>query len=217
MKKGLFITFEGVEGSGKSTQLEILEKELKEKGFKIEKIREPGRTKISEKIRQILLDSKNSDMDYMTELLLYYASRAQHIARKLLPKKKEGKIILCDRFTDLTLAYQGYGRGLDKKLINKLTNLVVGKNKPDITILIDIDPEISLERAKALSADKSGDRLEKEKIEFHKRVWKGYCEIARKEERFIVINGDQSIENISKEVLEKIEKSYKKGYKKKII
>ncbi|MGM0507919.1 MAG: dTMP kinase [Fusobacteriota bacterium] len=211
MEKGLFITFEGVEGSGKSTQIKILENNLKKRGFKVEKTREPGGTNISEKIREILLDSENSDMDYMTELLLYYASRAQHIAGKILPNKKEGKIILCDRFTDSTLAYQGYGRGLDKNVINELTTLVVGENKPDITILIDINPEISLKRAKALSLDKTGDRLEKEKIDFHKRVWKGYRNIAKKDEkRFIIINGDQSIEDISRDILKEIEKKLKK-------
>ncbi len=204
-KNGMFITFEGVEGSGKTTQIKLLKEKLEIEGYEVFLTREPGGTIISEKIRKILLDPENNEMASLTELLLYYASRAQHLYEKIVKAKNEGKIVLCDRFSDSTLAYQGYGRGLDKEIIKQLTKMVEQGNKPDLTILIDIDPEIGLVRAKKVSENKIGDRLEQEKMEFHKKVWNGYKEIAKvNQKRIVTIDGNIDIKTISEEIKKEV-------------
>ncbi|BDU49673.1 dTMP kinase [Haliovirga abyssi] len=206
-KRGLFITFEGGEGAGKTTQIELFKKYLEEKGYEVEVTREPGGTLIGEKIRELLLDVKNKDMNYLAELLLYYASRAQHLYEKIIKLKNEGKIVICDRFSDSTLAYQGFGRGLDKELIKNLTKIVENGNGPDITFLIDIEPKIGLDRARKLTSDKRGDRMEQEKIDFYEKVRDGYLKISEDEpERVKVIDGNQEI----KIILEKLKATFEK-------
>ncbi len=204
MKKGLFITFEGVEGAGKSSQIELLKKELESRGIDYIVTREPGGTPIGEKIRSILLDPENSEMNYITELLLYYSSRAQHLYEKIMTAKNMGKVVICDRYSDSTMAYQGYGRGLDIELIKQLNRIVEKENRPDLTFVIDIAPEISLARAKRKSGN-VGDRLEQESLEFHNKVREGFIEIAKSEpERVVMIDGKKSIKEINEEITAKL-------------
>ncbi len=204
MKKGLFITFEGVEGAGKTTQIELLKSELDRRGIEYIVTREPGGTAIGEKIRGVLLDPENKEMNYMTELLLYYASRAQHLYEKINRAKESGKVVICDRYSDSTMAYQGYGRGIDKQLIETLNAVVERGNKPDITFIIDADPEVTLVRAKRKSGN-VGDRLEQESLEFHKRVREGFIAAAEREpKRVAVIDGRKSIEEINSDIIARL-------------
>lgn len=204
MKKGLFITFEGVEGAGKTTQIELLKNELDRRGIEYIVTREPGGTAIGEKIRGVLLDPENSEMNYMTELLLYYASRAQHLYEKINRAKESGKVVICDRYSDSTMAYQGYGRGIDKQLIETLNSVVEKGNRPDLTFIIDADPEVTLVRAKRKSGN-VGDRLEQESLEFHKRVREGFIAAAEREpKRVAVIDGRKSIEEINSDIIARL-------------
>ena len=204
MKKGLFITFEGVEGAGKTTQIELLKNELDRRGIEYIVTREPGGTAIGEKIRGVLLDPENSEMNYMTELLLYYASRAQHLYEKINMAKESGKVVICDRYSDSTMAYQGYGRGIDKQLIETLNSVVEKGNRPDLTFIIAADPEVTLVRAKRKSGN-VGDRLEQESLEFHKRVREGFIAAAEREpKRVAVIDGRKSIEEINSDIIARL-------------
>jgi dTMP kinase len=197
--KGKLITFEGIDYSGKTTQAKKLFNYLKRKGHKAILLREPGGEKVSENIRQVLLSSGNTGMDPLTELLLYEAARAQLVSKIILPALKQGKIVICDRFYDSSLAYQGYGRGLDKKMIDYLNRVSVSGLKPDLTILIDIPIKVFTSRMRL--NNKKKDRIEKEKIDFYKRVRGGYLKIARKEKkRFKVIDGGGKIEEVWKEI-----------------
>ncbi len=211
--KGIFITFEGVEGSGKTTQIELLEKALEAKGLQVIKTQEPGGTKIGAMIRKILLDSRNKEIDPMTELMLYSASRAQHIKEVITPAVKEGKIVLCDRFSDATVAYQGYGRGLDLEGIRKLDLLLTGGMKPSITIILDLDPEKGLLRAKKrIEKNRSLKewRIEQEGLSFHKRVRQGYLKLAEEEpDRIKVIGADLPVEEVHKRIVEVVEERLK--------
>ncbi len=180
----LFITFEGVEGSGKTTQIQRLKRYLTRKGFLCKVTREPGGTPISEKIRKILLDPDHRDLIPLSELFLYEAARAQHIHEVITPLLKRGVVVLCDRFSDATLAYQGYGRKLDQNLIRKLNRLASRGIKPDLTFLLDCPSDLGLKRAlqrNQISKNEKEGRFEKEKIQFHHRVRKGYLTIAKKE------------------------------------
>jgi len=162
-------------------------------------LREPGGEKVSENIRQVLLSSGNTGMDPLTELLLYEAARAQLVSRVILPALRQGKLVICDRFYDSSLAYQGYGRGLDIKMIEYLNKISVSGFQPDLTILIDIPIDIFSSRMR--QNNKKKDRIEKEKIDFYKRVRDGYLKIARKEKkRFKVIDGSGAIEVVWDEV-----------------
>lgn len=174
-KRGIFITFEGPEGSGKSTQSKLLCKFLKGLGLGIYHTREPGGTIVGERIRKILLNTSHSNMSKLTELLLYMASRNQLVEECIKPELKKGRIVICDRFQDASLAYQGYGLGIDKKLICSLGSLATCSIKPDLTILLDINPEEGIKRTKR------DDRIEKRPLVFHRRVRQGYLEIAKKE------------------------------------
>ncbi|MDP2972214.1 MAG: dTMP kinase [Deltaproteobacteria bacterium] len=180
----LFITFEGVEGSGKTTQIQRLKRYLKRRGVPCKVTREPGGPPISEKIRKILLDPNHRKLIPLSELLLYEAARAQHIYEVIKPFLKKGGVILCDRFNDATLAYQGYGRKIDRELIRKHNRLSSQGIKPDLTFLLDCPSDIGLKRAlqrnRTLKNEREG-RFEKEKIQFHHRVRKGYLAIAKKE------------------------------------
>lgn len=207
---GYFITFEGIEGCGKTTQIRLLAEALKKNGKPVRLTREPGGCPISDKIRTILLDAGNSEMTASTELLLYAAARAQHINEIISPALLRGEIVLCDRFTDATLAYQGFGRGLDLNLIKSLSDTATCGCSPDLTILIDCPAETGLQRAIArIEAGSASDcnhlreeRFEKESLEFHRRVRDGYLQLAAEHPgRFIIIDGTGSIEEISGEIL----------------
>jgi len=181
-KKGLFITFEGPEGSGKSTHSRLLCDFLRRKGFKVLHAREPGGTKVSEKIRRVLLDPKNKDMGVVSEMLLYMAARAQIVEERILPALKKGEIVVCDRFADATLVYQGYAGGLDVKIIKDTGRLVTKGLSPSITFLLDIDAKKGL-----LRSGRVRDRMERKALSYHKKVRKGYLAIARKEPRRIKV------------------------------
>ncbi len=201
MKRGIFITFEGPEGSGKTTHSGLLCDFLRKNGFRVLHTREPGGTLISEKIRRILLDPKNKGMDVACEMLLYMAARAQIVKEKILPALKQGKIVVCDRFTDATLAYQGYAGGMDLEVINSIAGIVTKGLKPDITFLLDIDAKAGL-----LRAGRSKDRMERKSILYHSKVRNGYLSIAKKEqkrEKVLSSTGeiDRTQEEIRKAVL----------------
>jgi dTMP kinase len=180
----LFITFEGVEGSGKTTQIQRLKRYLAQKGIPCKVTREPGGCPIGEKIRKILLNPDHREMSPLSELLLYEASRAQHVIEVVKPHLKKGRVVLCDRFSDASIAYQGYGRKVDLKWVERLNRLSSQGIKPDVTFLLDCPSDIGLKRAlqrnKMLKKEKEG-RFEGEKIQFHHRVRRGYLSIAKKE------------------------------------
>ena len=196
MTKGLFITFEGADGCGKTTQLMLLAKYLKSKGLEVIVTREPGARGLGEKIREILLNY-DGEVSSQAEAFLFLADRAQHIDVIVNPAVESGKIVLCDRHTDSTVAYQGYGRGLDIDRIKMLNNLATGDRRPDLTIVFDIDVETSMAR---VGAEK--DRMESAGTEFFNRVRNGYLKIAELEpERVKVLNATKSVEDIHKEVV----------------
>ena len=196
MKKGLFITFEGADGCGKTTQMNLLAEYLKNQGREVVLTREPGSKGLGEKIREILLNYDGEVSD-RCESFLFLADRAQNIDTIVNPAVDAGKIVLCDRHTDSSVAYQGYGRGLDIERINMLNNLATNGKKPDITFVFDIDTETSMKRV-----GKEKDRMESAGFEFHTKVRNGYLEIAKKEpERIKVIDASKSIEEIHQEVL----------------
>jgi dTMP kinase len=174
--RGKFITFEGSEGSGKSTQARLLYNYLKKRHLSVYRIREPGSTIISEKIRRILLDPKNKNMSNLTEMLLYMAARAQLVQDVILPQLRKGKVVICDRFLDATLAYQGYGHGIDIKLIKRLGEYATLGIKPDMTFFLDIDVEKGLRRT-----GRTKDRIERRSLSYHEKVRRGYLRLARTE------------------------------------
>jgi len=195
MHKGLFVTFEGIDGCGKTTQLKLAEKYLKKNGYNVTVLREPGSTPVSERIRKILLDKRLS-INPISELNLYIAARAELVSDVIRPALKRGEIVLCDRFYDSTVAYQGYGRGISIIKIKQMNLLAVGDTNPHLTFLVDIDYKTSLLRRK-----NDADRLESESRAFFNRVRKGFLEIARKEKRRIrVVDGKQPINDIFEEV-----------------
>lgn len=201
--KGHFITFEGVEGSGKTTQMAILGHSLEARGFPVVRTREPGGTKIGDAIRSLILDSKNQMMDAKTEFLLYLASRAQHLKEVILPALAGGKIVLCDRFADATYAYQGYGRGLSKREIDLIGRFVTGGLQPDLTLLLDIDVKKGLAR---LKGREEINRLDQEALQFHEAVREGYLHLAKRNPRRIrVIRTDASVEEIAKKIKEAVD------------
>ncbi|AMA74541.1 MULTISPECIES: dTMP kinase [Aneurinibacillus] len=200
--KGCFVTFEGADGAGKTTQIKLLYEFLREQGHNVLLTREPGGTGISDSIRALLLDPKNSEMRHQTEVLLYAASRAQHVREKIIPALEEGKIVLCDRFVDASLAYQGYGLGLPLEEIININQFATGGLTPDITYFLDLPAEISRERLKQrFAAYKGPDRIESKPAEYHQKVRQGFAEICRKyADRIVKINAARSIETIQKEV-----------------
>ncbi len=204
----MFITFEGLDFCGKSTQVNLLIEYFTKLGKEIILLREPGGTKISEKIREILLDKKNLEMSSKTELLLFYASRAQLVKEKILPELNKGKIVISDRFFDSSTAYQGYGRGLSVDFINILNSFVVDAAVPDLTFYLDVSIE-EIEKRKLLFNKDKLDRIESSEKDFWVKIRKGYEEIAKKEKRFYVIDGSQSIEKIHDKIISIIN-AYKK-------
>lgn len=181
--KGLFITIEGSDGTGKSTQTRLVIDKLKEMGFQIEHTREPGGTFVSEKIRHLLLEPENK-MFPMTELLLYEASRYQNTYEKIVPALEEGKIVICERYIDASTVYQGYGRGLPLETIESLNMAATGGILPDVTFIFFMDFKEGLKRARAINktggSSRGGDRLEREGMKFHRRISEGYLDIAKK-------------------------------------
>jgi dTMP kinase len=200
----MFISFEGIDFSGKSTQIELLKDYLVEHNKKVEILREPGGTEISEKVRRILLDNKNEKMFAEAELLLFSASRAQLLREKIRPYLQKGIYVISDRFHDSSTAYQGYGRGIPIEVVKKVHDLAIGDTIPDLTFFIDIPVGIANERKKKKSKVKL-DRIELADIEFYNRVRSGYLEIARQEERFKVIDGTQTIETIQNQIISELE------------
>ncbi|MCG0277356.1 MAG: dTMP kinase [Thermanaeromonas sp.] len=200
--KGIFITFEGPDGAGKTTQLNLLADYLRKAGHRVLSTREPGGTPLAEEIRGLLLSPWVEEIHGLTEVFLYAASRVQHVREKILPALAEGKIVLCDRFTDSTLAYQGYGRGIELDFLRKLNYLATGGLKPALTLLLDLPPEEGLCRGKKGKEGTARDRLELQDLDFHRRVREGFLELARQEpERIRVIDARQPVEKVFAEVL----------------
>jgi dTMP kinase len=195
LKRGVFISLEGIEGCGKSTQARILSDYVSELGYSVTLTREPGGTPIAEKIREMLLDRKNENMTSITELFLYLASRAQHVEQIIMPSLNESKIVICERFSDATYVYQGFARGLDLQIIENLTQIATSGLEPDLTIVLDLEVEEGLLRAEKLKNHL--DRLESQSIDFHNKVRNGYLAIARKHpERVKVVDAKGSIEDV---------------------
>ncbi|MFZ5997610.1 MAG: dTMP kinase [Nitrospirota bacterium] len=198
LEKGIFLSFEGIEGSGKTTQAKLLSDRLSEDGYEVVLTQEPGGTVISNRIREILLLPEHKGMSSMTELLLYNAARVQHLSEKILPSINEGKVVITDRFTDSTIAYQGYARGIDLTLITSLDIVATGGMRPDLTILFDLDVETGLKRNRGIN---KVDRFELEKVEFHKKVREGYLRIAEQEpQRVKVVDASLSSDEVKEQV-----------------
>lgn len=200
----MFITLEGPEGSGKTTAVEAAVKELESRGYQIVRTREPGGTPIAEQIRNVILDKENTKMDPRTEALLYAASRRQHLVEKVWPALKEGKIVICDRYLDSSLAYQGGARGLGIDNILNVNMFATENTFPDLTLLFDITPEEGLKRI-AANASREVNRLDLEKLEFHHKVRNTFLELAKKyPERYVIIDASKSREEVAKATLEAI-------------
>ncbi len=198
--KQKFITFEGPEGSGKSTIMKTVLETMQNEGIDVIATREPGGINISEKIRDIILDVKNTEMDERTEALLYAAARRQHIVEVIWPALKKGQVVLCDRFIDSSLAYQGFGRKLGLDTVLAVNEFAIESKMPDMTIFIDIPPSVGLNRV--FSNHRDVDRLDLESIQFHNRVYEGYKALIKKyPERIKVVDGTQSIEAVIKDTL----------------
>ena len=207
MIAGKSITFEGIDGSGKSTQIQLLEAEFEKLGISYKTFREPGGTKLSEKIRTILLDKENIELYSNAESLLFAAARAQLTAEQIKPAITKGEFVICDRFTDSTIAYQGYGRGLNINNLELINTIATDGLIPDITFILDIDPQKATERLKTVNPD----RMEAAGIDFFKKIRQGYCQIREQNQsRCIVINGEKSQNDISKEIHHIIMKRFKK-------
>ena len=202
---GSLITFEGIDGSGKSTQIQMLEHEFNKLEVKYKTFREPGGTELSEKIRAILLDKENIELISTDESLLFAAARAQLTAEQIKPAIEKGEFVICDRFTDSTIAYQGYGRGLDIKQLEEINYIATAGLTPDITFILDISPEAAAVRMEA----EASDRMEEMGVDFFRRIRGGYIQIKEKNpNRYRLINAEQSPENVFKEIKEIIMKQF---------
>jgi dTMP kinase len=199
---GLFITFEGGEGTGKSTQLARLRSALRAEGRAIVETQEPGGTTIGREVREILLNPERTGMAPVAELFLYEASRAQLVGEVIRPALARGDVVLCDRFTDSTIAYQGAGRGLELGLIDSLNRLASGDLRPDCTFLLDLDPAVGLARVRQRTPE---DRMEAELLEFHRRVREGFLAVARREPaRVVVLDGTRPPEQIAARIRDRV-------------
>lgn len=195
----MFITFEGPDGSGKSTIIQKVYDYLIENNYNVIKTREPGGSPIAEKIRNLILDTENIKMGYRTEALLYAASRAQHVEETILPALNENKIVLCDRFLISSLAYQGVGRGLGIENVRNINDFAINGVFPDFVLFFDVDPITTLKRKSSLD---TADRLEKEGNNFHERVYNGYKEILNSEKNIEIIDATQSVEDVFSQCIE---------------
>lgn len=213
-----FVTFEGVDGSGKTTQIKALEKHLVGRSIPCVITREPGGTALGQLIRPVLLEAGRQQVTSPAELFLYLADRAQHVREVIVPAlKEEHTVVVCDRYTDSTLAYQGYGRGLDLELLRRLNHFASGGIQPDLTFLLDCPVELGLARTvqRQLHAATGAreDRFEQETLEFHKRVHAGFRELARAEpDRFHVVDAARSVEDVSNDVIEIVEEKLAVGW-----
>lgn len=196
MNKGKFIVFEGGDGSGKSTVLEMVYNYLIENGIDCIKTREPGGIKISEDIREVILDTKNTSMDPKTEALLYAAARRQHLVEKVIPELDKGRIVLCDRFIFSSLAYQGYARNIGVDEVYQINKFAVGDYMPDLNIFFDVSPEVGLERINS-NDNREVNRLDLEKVNFHHKVRDGYYTLVEKnKDKFEVIDAEKSLNEV---------------------
>lgn len=199
----MFITFEGPEGSGKSTQIRLLAEYLRGRGFSVEVMREPGGTAIGDQIRHVLHDTANTAMSPTAEVLLYSASRAQLVAERIRPALAAGRIVLCDRYADSTMAYQGYGRGLDLGMLGTLTEIATGGLIPDLTLLLDLDVSDGLSRRRVRGEEMN--RLDLEAVAFHERVREGYGRLAGADPgRWVRIAADRSVEVVAMDIRETV-------------
>nr|WP_202412582.1 dTMP kinase [Halobacillus litoralis] len=195
----MFVTFEGGDGAGKSSILQEIGKDLIEEGYSVLVTREPGGIRIAEKIREVILDPSHTEMDGRTEALLYAAARRQHLVEKVIPALKEGKIVLCDRFVDSSLAYQGAARGLGMEEVFKINQFAIDDHMPDLTLLFDIKPERGLKRI-AANQGREKNRLDLEHIDFHEKVYDAYQRLAEQnKDRICVIDADQEFESVKKD------------------
>jgi dTMP kinase len=204
MKQGRFISFEGIEGCGKTTQIALLSEYLTKRSIAHTITREPGGTAVGEGIRKILLNSETIHLTAASELLLFYASRSQNIQEKIRPALERKEMVICDRYYHASMAYQGYGRGLPLEFIRKLTDLVCANYRPDITLLLDIEPEVGLSRARARNHVRTENegRFEQEDLEFYSRIRDGYLELASEDERVQLIYADRPIEAVHRHILQ---------------
>lgn len=209
---GIFLTFEGGEGSGKTTQMEMLGKTLQDRGLNVVVTREPGGTRIGREIRKILLHGDHQEIHPLTELMLYAADRAQHVYEVLAPCLARGEVLLCDRYLDSTLVYQGEARGLDKTWIDTLGTMATQGLKPDGTFLLDCPPEIGLQRSRTRleRQNSSEDRFEKEELEFHEKIRQGYLKLAKTEpERFVILDATRDPEEVHRLIVKSFEERYR--------
>jgi len=198
MKRGKFITVEGIEGTGKSTNIEFLTTLIEAKGFDVLRTREPGGTPMAEKIRQLLLDHGQEPLPSISELLLFFASRALHVQNSIIPALAAGKWVVCDRFTDASRAYQGSGRGLELDRIERLAEWVQEGLEPDMTILLDAPAEIGMQRAAERG---QGDRMDNEELAFYRRVRNGYLTLAEMHpDRFAVVDASRSLDEVKADI-----------------
>ncbi len=196
-----FITFEGIEGSGKSTQVKLLHKYFLDKNIPAILTREPGGTKLAEEIRSLLVNGDVDKMDGVCEVLLNFAARRNHIEKLIKPALAKGEIVICDRFFDSTIAYQSFGQNVDLGLIQKVQEAAIGRFKPDITFLIDIDVEVAFERIKNRAENNRYEKMDKG---FHQKVRKGFLEIAKSDSRIVVIDGNLDEKEIHEEIVNKL-------------
>lgn len=208
MSKPLFITFEGGEGSGKTTQINRLSQSLSDMGYKVITTREPGGTPEAEKVRELIVQRDGGEWTPMAETLLLFAARIMHVEKVIKPALQGGKIVICDRFADSTIAYQGYGHGVDQHAIEEIYAHSLGHFKPDLTFLLDIKPEIGLERAgrrlaaESINVEQREDKFENIGLEFHERLRQGFLEIAHAEpDRCQIIDASRSLETLTEEIL----------------
>ncbi|WP_078543224.1 dTMP kinase [Litchfieldia alkalitelluris] len=194
------INLEGVEGSGKSTVINFIKEYFEDNGQEVIVTREPGGIEIAEQIRSVILDTKNTEMDGRTEALLYAAARRQHLVEKIIPSLHEGKIVLCDRFIDSSLAYQGYARGLGIDEVLSINQFAIGDFMPNITFYLDLDPEVGLTRI-SKNKEREVNRLDLEEIHFHQKVYEGYEEVIKRfPERIVRINANQEVERVVSDI-----------------
>ncbi|GAB6159181.1 dTMP kinase [Desulfotomaculum varum] len=198
----IFVVFEGVDGSGKTTQLNLLNKYLSEQNIPTLMTREPGGTPVGEKIRELLLDCRFAEMQEHAEALLYAAARAQLVAQVIRPGLAAGKVVLCDRYLDSSLAYQGYGRGMDTALLANINELATGGLRPDLTVLLDIPPQEGLQRSRQ---DRPADRLESESLAFYQRVRSGYLALARQNPAaYLVLDARQPVQQLHRVICQAV-------------
>ena len=201
---GVFITFEGGEGSGKTTIASLVKEQLEKEGYQVVLTREPGGVDIAEEIRNVILDVKNTNMDKKTEALLYAASRRQHLVEKVIPALNQGAIVICDRFIDSSLVYQGLARGIDIDEVYEMNLFATENILPERTIFFDIQPELGMQRI-AMNKDREVNRLDMENMDFHYKVYQGYLQICDKySKRIVKVDASQSIENVFDQVIGKI-------------